>query len=150
MTDRLSDGYVPNWDIDSAVGRQGELYVLRIIDALKGGASIEVKTDDAASKWGRVYLERECLYGNVFRRSGLATTSAELWAQVVASDVAIIAPTWRWKQAAKRAWKSPALHKELNRGSHPTKGVVIPLRSLIEWLMEAEPVTDPATPGRAA
>lgn len=143
-SDRLADGYVPNWDIDSAVGRQGEFYVLRIIEALKEGASIEVKTDDAASKWGRIYLERECLYGYEYKRSGLASTSAELWAQVVASDVAVIAPTWRYKQAARRAWKSPGLHKELKRGSHPTKGVVIPLSHLLTWLMEAEPDTDPA------
>lgn len=142
--DRLADGYVPNWDIDSAVGRQGELLVADIIQALRDGASIEIKTDDAASKYGRIYLERRCLYGGQYLPSGIANTSAELWAQVLASEVVVIAPTWRFKQAALKAWQSSALRKDMPRGSHPTKGIVIPLRYLLEWLMEAESPNDPA------
>lgn len=145
-TDRLTQGYEPNWDIDLAIGRQGELYVARIVDALREGASIEVKTDDAAVKWGRVYLEYECLYNGGFRPSGIATTNAELWATVLAGDVVVIAPTWRYKQAARAAWHYPGLRKRLTKGSHPTGGIVIPLDSLLRNLMDAPPENDPARP----
>lgn len=145
-SDRLSKGYEPAWDIDYAVGRQGELYVARVVEALVEGASIEVKTDEAAEKWGRVYLEKECLYAGRYRRSGLADTHAELWATVLAGDVLVIAPTWRYKYAANKANQKPGLRRELKRGSHPTKGVVVPLENLLKWLMEAPPTKDPARP----
>lgn len=145
-TNRLASGYQPNWDIDSAVGRQGELYVARIVDALRDGASIEIKTDEQAVRYRRVYLERSCLYGDGWRKTGLAETSAELWAHIVAGDVAVIAPTWRWRHAGRMAWRSKGLRRELTRGSHPTKGVVAPFEHLLGWLADAPPTADPAKP----
>lgn len=142
--DRMADGYQPAWDIDLAVGKQGEMWVHHVIDAIQRGASIEVKTDEAATKWGRVYLEGRCLYGSQYRPSGLAATSAELWATVLAGDVVVIAPTWRYRGAARRAQGNPFLRRELTKGSHPTKGVVIPLQDLLRWLMDAETPEDPA------
>ncbi len=148
--DRMSNSYEPRFDIDLAVGRQGEMFVARIVEALTQGSSIEVKTDDAAEKWRRVYLEYECLYGSEYRRSGLATTSAELWATVLAGDVLVVAPVWRYRYAARKAFRKPGLRRALDRGSHPTRGVVIPLESLLTWLMEAPPVADPAKPWEVA
>ncbi len=143
--DRMAKGYEPRFDIDMAVGRQGEMFVARITEAIKSGASIETKTDAAASKWGRVYLEYECMYGGEYRKSGIAATDAELWATVLEGDVLIVAPTWRFRYAANKAYKSKPLRRELKRGSHPTRGVVIPIAALIDWLMEAPPTQDPAT-----
>ena len=37
-TDRLSDGYVPDFDLDLEVGRQGELFVTDLVQMLKDGA----------------------------------------------------------------------------------------------------------------
>lgn len=142
--DRMADGYEPRFDIDLEVGRQGELYVAQVVDAMRAGASIEVKTDEAATKWQRVYLESSCLYSGQYRPSGLATTSAELWATVLAGDVLVVAPTWRYRYVGNKAAKRPVLRRELKRGSHPTKGVVVPLQHLLPWLMEAPPVADPA------
>jgi hypothetical protein len=57
----------------------------------------------------------------------------------VSENVIVIAPTWRYRDAAKRAHKQgKKLESELVRGSHPTKGVCIPLVHLLRWLMESE------------
>jgi hypothetical protein len=144
-SDRLSNGYEPDWDIDYAVGRQGELWAARVAEAIRTGANVEIKTDEAAAKWGRIYLEYECLYADGYRRSGLATSPSELWATVLAGDVIVIAPTWRYKHAARKAWRR-GLRRVLDRGSHPTRGVVVPLSNLLDWLMEAPPIADPAKP----
>lgn len=145
MTDRMSDGYQPEWDIDLAIGKQGEMLVHGIADALRDGSSIEVKTDEAAAKWGRVYVEYECLKASGWAKSGIAATEAELWAVVLGGDVVVIAPTWRWKNAVRARWRAnPFWRKELKRGSHPTKGVVLPLVDLLSDLMGAERDTDPA------
>lgn len=56
---RKADGYEPRFDIDASYGRQGELFVSSIIDALTGG-SVEVKRDSRFAKTGNVYVEYEC------------------------------------------------------------------------------------------
>lgn len=141
--DRMSDGYEPRFDIDLAVGKQGEMWVHHVIDAIQRGSSVEIKTDEMASMTGRIYLETACLYGSEYRHSALSTTPCELWAHVLAGDVVVIAPTWRYQYAAKKAWKKPGLRKHMRRGSHPTYGLLVPLRNLLEWLMEAPAVAEP-------
>lgn len=134
--DRMSDGYEPNFDIDLALGKQGELYVAHIVDAMAAG-SIEVKTDEMAMKTGRVFVEYECKRFGGWAKSGIATTTAELWAFVIASDTVLVVPTVRLKAAVKRVYKlQPGLRKECIRGSHPTKGVTIPLADIFGHLFK--------------
>ena len=118
MTDRLSKGYQPDWDIDLEVGKQGEMMVHNVVEALRAGSSIEVKTDEAASKWGRVYLESHCKKASGWAKSGLSATSAELWATVLEGDVIVIAPTWRFRHAGREAFKNTRLRKELVVGRY--------------------------------
>ena len=130
--DRLAPGYQPDFDIDLAVGRTGELFVARIIDSLKDGTA-EVKTDQLAARTGNVYLEYECLYRSGWRPSGLATTKAGVWV-MVAGNVAIAAPTSSVQEVARRHWRSGAV--KMNRGSHPTHGIKVPVGKYVWDLIQ--------------
>lgn len=142
--DRLADGYEPAFDVDYEAGRQGELFVARIIDALKTGARVEVKTDDAAQKYGNVYLEYACRYRGEWKPTGIAATEAEIWVQVV-GELALAAPAERWRDVARHYYLNvPSSRRELVRGSHPTKGVVIPLGEIVRLLAYGPPDVEQA------
>jgi len=133
-TDRLSDGYEPDFDVDIEFGAQGELYVMGIINELKSG-SVEVKNDAMASKFRNVYIECSCERRDGWHRSGIRTTGADFWAHILAGEVVVIAPTERWRNLAKRHWGDPNYERDMPRGSHPTRGLVFPLSRLLTELM---------------
>lgn len=118
---RLSDGYQPDWDIDLSIGKAGERKVLAIADAWTEGR-VEVKTDTRAATTGNLYVEFECKG----RASGINTTKADAWAFVV-GEVIIIIPT-----KALRAATSNMRWVAMNRGSHPTRGYLVPLKGIAE------------------
>ncbi len=128
--DRHSEGYVPQFDIDAEFGRQGELIVMDIIDALKRGA-VEVKTDEIAGRTGNVYVEYRCKG----RASGIQTSEAEVWVFVV-GEVAIAVPRVKLERIAYAlARRDPSSRKSCLRGSHPTDGIAVPIPMLFEeWL----------------
>jgi hypothetical protein len=135
MNNRLSEGYEPRFDIDAEVGYQGQLFVHNITDALKAG-SIEVKTDERALSTGRVYIEIECQTRTGWRPSGISSTLAELWAQVLPGSVVIV-ETRLLRRVAEHAYLDhPELRVDCRRGSHPTRGVAIPLGVLLTWLAD--------------
>ena len=132
-TDRLSEGYVPDFDLDAAVGRQGEMFVKDIASALAEG-TVEVKTDQLAHRTGNVYIEYACMRKGKWQPSGIAATTSEVWAFVLgAGDVLVAAPTVVFRDMARIA-RSEGRVKECKRGSHPTRGVVIPVNELISRL----------------
>ena len=137
--DRMSDGYEPRFDIDLEVGRQGELFVARIMDAMVGERA-EVKTDEKARTSGNVYLECRCQYRGEWCNSGIATTEAEYWFHVIGETV-IVAPVHRVREVARHYWNT-RWRRPMLRGSHPTIGIVLPqamfLRDLIEGFPEVE------------
>lgn len=135
--DRMADGYEPRFDIDYEAGRQGELFVARAIDAMKDG-SAEVKTDDRAVETGNIYLEYECRYRGEWRRTGIATSEADLWCHVIGESI-IVAPTSRVREVARFAGKFSQYRRELTRGSHPTRGVCIPLAMFVDLLRRGVP-----------
>jgi hypothetical protein len=126
--DRLSDGYEPNFDIDYEVGRQGELFVTDLLGAM-GSERIEVKTDAMAAKTGNVYIEVECRG----RPSGIQTTAAEFWAFVLPGDLVVITRTVTVRELATRAVLGGRIGR-CDRGSHPTRGALIPQRWLVTYL----------------
>ena len=136
--DRLASGYQPDFDIDYEIGKQGELYVLRIIDSLKEGQRVEVKTDEMAERTGNVYVEYACKYRGEWKPSGIAITQAPLWAFVIGEAV-VVAQTDRLKDIARYYWDKPGHLKNCKVGSHPTRGVTIPLRELIRMLAYGTP-----------
>lgn len=129
--DRLTDGYQPDFDIDQQVGRQGELWVTNIIRALLEGRS-EVKTEEAALRYGNLYVEFQCLRRGRWRWSGIATTKAEVWVSIPIPDgMAIVISTERLRSIVKPKWLRGDI-KECVRGSHPTRGVTVPIRDLFD------------------
>ncbi len=138
---RLAEGYEPSFDIDYEVGRQGELFVSRVIDSLTGGsASIEVKTDERVAQTGRVYIEYACQRRGRYEWSGIATTRADLWAFVLPANVLIVAPVESVRALVRRRWQNRA---ECSRGSHPTRGVVVPVGLFVRELYEFEVAASP-------
>lgn len=133
--DRLAEGYQPDFDIDAAVGRQGELLVNSVIAALRDGTA-EVKTDERAAQTGNVYVEWSCLRRNAWHPSGIAATKADVWA-VVIGRVVIVAPREVVLEAAREAYRE-GRRVACTVGSHPTQGVTLPIDSLIRRYMAAD------------
>jgi len=138
--DRMTDGYEPDFDIDFAIGRQGELWVARIADAIsEGKGRAEVKTDEKARDTGRVYLEYQCRYRGEWKNTGILATPSEIWCHVI-GEVMIAAPTVAVKATAKHYYhKSEWYRRDLMRGSHPTRGIVIPLAEFVQSLVSGVP-----------
>jgi hypothetical protein len=116
----------PDWDIDRARGEEAEQLVRRMRTALAVG-SCEVKRDDRAAQTGRVYIEQECFTANGWKPSGLAETKAVNWVFVL-YDMRVIVwmPVWLLRNIAKVGKVA-----ECRVGSHPTRGVVIPVDRLL-------------------
>lgn len=131
---REAEGYEPRWDITAEVGHQGQLWIKNLIDSFKGGFS-EVKNDTRVLEFGSVYVEYKCLRGGKYRASGIATTESEAWAIVcVERELAIVIAVDTLKKLVKEAWKDPKNRKQLTRGTHPTRGVRIPISKLIDYM----------------
>lgn len=131
MTDeRHVEGYEPRWDLDAEIGRQGAFWVADVAEALKRG-SVEVKTDEIAHRTGNVYVEFECLRRGQYRPSGIATTEAELWVFVLHRyALALVVATDFLRPVAREVWRDGHV-RECTRGSHPTRGVVVPISRLV-------------------
>lgn len=149
MSKRLADGYEPNFDIDYEVGRQGELLVRSIQDGFRDG-TVEVKNDQRALKGGlgkpptgRVYIETMCRYGDEFLPTGVARQDgAEFVAYVLGDELIVVAPREVWHRAARAAWRD--FRRDCIRGSHPTRGVAVPLTALLPLLAAALELRDEA------
>lgn len=136
MSDRLSPGYQPDFDLDRAVGEQGELFVSSIAAALSAG-TVEVKYEQAASKYGNVYIEFSCRRGGEYVPSGIDTTGADLWAWVLGKNepqIAVLVPVALARAVKERAVREGAIRTTI-RGSHPTNGAIVSLASLLRWLL---------------
>lgn len=128
---RRTVGYQPDFDIDLSVGAQGELFVANVIDSLATRGTIEVKYDARYLDTGNVYVEYMCKRIDGWKPSGIATTKAAFWAFVLGIDTfCFVIATSTLKNAARKQWKNKQNRRELNRGSHPTKGIVLSL----DWL----------------
>lgn len=129
--ERLTDDYEPRYDIDYEAGRQGEFFVVDIIEALTS-ERVEVKTDLMSQETGNVYVEYECLKRGKYVPSGIAVTEAPLWVFVLeCGELAVVISTSRLKELAGDAYRN-GRKRECKKGSHPTRGVVIPLTMLVK------------------
>jgi hypothetical protein len=78
VVDRMAAGRNPEWDLDYEIGRNGELFVVDLVQSLKDGARIETKTDMHAVKTGNLYVEYSCRYFGEYKPSGISVTTAEI------------------------------------------------------------------------
>jgi hypothetical protein len=130
--DRIAEGYVPDFDIDAAIGEQGALFVATAIDAIRDGESAEVKTDEASWRTGNVYIELECWVSGQWVPSGV-NRKAAYWAHVIARGVVIFAP----RELVRDVALSYGKPRECKRGSHPTRGRVMPIPQFTAALVRA-------------
>lgn len=126
----------PRWDIDWKRGEQGELWVSDIREAFAKDA-IEVKSDYVAAQTGNIYIEYECLRQGKWKPSGIATTESPVYAIAIDRKMLLVLATDFLKAVAKTEFKrNPSAKREMLRGSHPTRGIVVPISSLVSGLKD--------------
>lgn len=146
VADRMAAGRNPDWDLDWEIGRNGELLVVDLIQSLKDGARIETKTDMYAMRTGNFYVEYRCRYFGQYKPSGIAVTTADVWALVMATEVAVFAPVDRLKAVARYYHAQGRIRNGGLNGSHPTWGVLLPVSTLLSDLMNPPLLPPRATP----
>lgn len=129
-------GREPDWDINRLRGKEAEIAVRRMRSALLIG-EVEVKCDDAAFEYRNAYIEYACNTAAGWKPSGIAETKAQNYAIVIGRTITWM-PTWMLKIIAREY----GTKRECRQGSHPTKGVVIPVGELLPRAMEV--LTRPA------
>lgn len=130
------------WDITFPIGRAGEVFVAEVLAAERPG--IEVKTDTEAAHTGNVYIEYECLKAEGWAPSGIADPALPgegLWAFVLGSGVegvVVVATVEAVRALARHYWThDPRTRAECVRGTHPTRGVAVPLDRFLLGLVHA-------------
>ena len=131
---RLAKGYHPKFDIDFAIGREGEENVLNLLEGIRLG-TVEVKTDVRAADTGNLYLEYECLG----KPSGIQTSKADAWAFVLGNGGFVnIVPTDVLRYLYTQLVGHKKYCREMARGARPTRGVLIPLKHMHEMCILAK------------
>lgn len=137
-TDRRSRGYEPRFDIDYAAGHEGETFVYRIVEGIRDG-SIEVKTDEKTPETQNVYIEYECKKHGEWVPSGIKATEAQSWAICLGGGVMVATSVEVLRDIARQHYAMRTHRASCMRGSHPTRGVIIPVRDLLwQLLLRAE------------
>jgi hypothetical protein len=110
-----------NFDIDIEYGRQGENYLLDILETKR----IEVKTDRIAHITGNVAVE----YRYKGRPSGIATTEADYWSFLLYDMTTIImVPTDKLKSIARAKYKQDQI--TLGGDENASEMILIPINEL--------------------
>ncbi len=122
--------YEPRWDLDFRRGQRGENIVRSVVEGMMAG-TVEVKTDDAAVQTGRVYVEHACRKQGMWTHSGIATSQADFWVFVV-GEMLLGLPTDVLRALHATQLQAGRGLMECSRGSHPTKGVVLPIRMIVD------------------
>lgn len=140
VAERMAVGRNPEWDIDWEIGKNGELFVVDLIQSLKDGARVETKTDVWAATTGNLYVEYSCRYFGQYQPSGIAVTKADVWALVMSTEVVIFTPVDRLKMVARYYYTLGRIKNGGLSGSHPTWGVLIPVSNILRDLMAPPPL----------
>jgi hypothetical protein len=131
---RRADGYEPRFDLDLEYGKQAELFVDDVAVAILE-QRVEVKRDARWHQTGNLFVEFQCRkVSGRWEKSGITDTDATLWAFILAdTQTAIFIPTALLYEITKDHYKR-GNWTEQNRGSHPTRGVLIPIPRLLAAL----------------
>jgi hypothetical protein len=137
----VTGGYQPDWDVDKARGEEAEALFRKLRTGIIAGTT-EVKRDDRARETGNFYIELECQRFDGWHDSGLRTTKATAWA-IVCWPVVLAVPVSILRIAVEGAKAA-----ECRVGSHPTRGVVVPMGELVARAVAA--ANAPLTERKAA
>jgi hypothetical protein len=118
--------YEPRWDIDL---REGELAERLVIDLLTDD-TIEVKHDRKALQTGNLYVETDCRRRDGWNPSGISTTKATVWFFVL-HELDKVLISVRTSTLQRLVAKNGRRRAEEKDGSHPTRGVLVPVRDVL-------------------
>jgi hypothetical protein len=114
------------FDLDYSHGLEGE----HLVDALlRGGKTVEVKTDRRWKDTGNLYIETECWYqaSQSWQPSGLSVSSADYWAFVLEDAVFMVT---RVRLVAFTALEGHPIAN--NMPPNPSRGYLIKPERLLE------------------
>lgn len=132
MTEFAKPGWFPQWDNDLEYGQAGEAFICEVFPEIDDGRT-EVKRkryiDDL------FYVEYECRRADGWQPSGIATSTASMWAFVIAdTGLALVVPKVTVVEVARKVWnEKPSRHKQCVVGSHPTKGVLVSFQEFMDF-----------------
>ncbi len=131
----------PQFDHDLVLGQQAEMFV-EDIRAGFSGQRVETKYDLKAASTGRLFIEYECLRRRAYCSSGLQETASLYWCVVLdAPHAALLISTERLRELTRHAWvhgsDTGARRGDCQRGSHPTRGVLLDIGRLVASCREA-------------
>lgn len=124
----MSTAKLSDFDLDLAVGHQGEALVEQL---LTGGTTVEVKTDLKWKATGNLYIETVCWSHNNenWYLSGLSSTKASYWAFVL-EGATLIVPTEVLKQVVTARGRAITC----NIPPNPSKGYLIKVEDIINYM----------------
>lgn len=129
----------PDWDLDKARGEEAEQRVRDFLGSSIANGSCEVKRDDRAEQTGNVYVEQSCQTVQGWMPSGINTTKATDWAWVLyRMRVVVWLPVWLLRNTAEKVGKP----SQCTVGTHPTRGVLIPVDRLLSEARVASLMAD--------
>ncbi len=124
----MSTAKLSDFDLDLAVGHQGEALVEQL---LTGGTTVEVKTDLKWKETGNLYIETVCWSHNNenWYLSGLSSTKAQYWAFVL-EGTTLLVPTEVLKQVVTARGRAITC----NIPPNPSKGYLIKVEDITNYL----------------
>jgi len=124
----MSTAKLSDFDLDLAVGHQGEALVEQL---LTGGTTVEVKTDLKWKETGNLYIETVCWSHNNenWYLSGLSSTKASYWAFVL-EGATLLVPTEVLKQVVTARGRAITC----NIPPNPSKGYLIKVEDIINYM----------------
>jgi hypothetical protein len=128
-----SGGREPRFDLSAEIGYQGELFADNLRQGLAEGW-VEVKTDERAAVTGRCFFEYQCRLRDGWQPSGIASTEAALWLQIVARRIGIVIPVDLLRPVCSAARDEGRTLAGGTDGGNPTRGVILPLPLLFARL----------------
>lgn len=118
------NGRRPDFDHDYAVGAQAEAFVTDILEQLRAG-SVQIETKNPWTRDTFVEIEQLRAGRTDYELSGIATTTAQVWAWVHRDRrAALFVPTERVRDYARAHH-----HQRIDAGtdgSNPTRGLWVP------------------------
>lgn len=119
--------YQPDWDLDLREGKNAEALVLDLIT----DDTIEIKYDRLARRTGNLYVETHCRRRDGWQPSGINATKATAWFFVLefTDKLTVSITTDALRREVRRFANRTGEERD---GTHPTKGVLIPLAAVLK------------------
>lgn len=100
--------------------------VRRLLSRRDDSLTVEVKADERAESTGNHYVELSCKG----RPSGIRITQAAYWSVALPDGTVVMVPTEKVRRLADKAEEQGHV-AHMDRGSHPTRGALVPLARLV-------------------